>query len=252
MATPERSRPHPGPEEGVRHGRLSARPVGILRAASPPDPGVHPVAGRALLYVPPGPVSGAAPGAASGAVSGAVSGPRPLAVVLHGAGGTAEQALEWLVPAADELGALLLAPQAVSSTWDVIVGGYGADVSRIDAALEETFTRAAVDLVRVAVAGFSDGGSYALSLGLANGDLFHAVLAFSPGFMAPMIRHGRPRVFVSHGTSDRVLPIDGCSRRLVPELRESGYEVTYEEFAGGHQIPPRVAEEAARWWLAPG
>ncbi|MFI7029977.1 alpha/beta hydrolase [Microbispora rosea] len=234
MGTPERSRPHPGPEEGVRHGRLSARPVAVARTASSPEPGVHRLDGRALLSVPP---AGAA-------------GPLPLAVVLHGAGGTAEQALEWLLPQASDLGVLLLAPQAVSATWDVIVGGYGADVSRIDAALEEAFSRTAVAVGEVAVAGFSDGASYALSLGLANGDLFQAVLAFSPGFMAPMIRHGRPRIFVSHGVSDRVLPIDECSRRLVPELRESGYEVTYEEFRGGHQVPPQTAAAAVRWWIS--
>ncbi len=234
MATPERSRPHPGPEEGVRHGRLSARPVAVPpQHASPLVPGLHRLGGRALFYVPPAPEPG----------------PSMLAVVLHGAGGAAEQALEWLLPQAEEFGVLLLAPQAVSATWDVIVGGYGADVSRIDAALEEAFSRAAVELDGVAVAGFSDGASYALSLGLANGDLFHAVLAFSPGFMAPMIRHGRPRIFVSHGVSDRVLPIDRCSRRLVPDLRESGYEVTYEEFRGGHQVPPQTAAAAVRWWI---
>ncbi|MEU8193936.1 hypothetical protein AB0C10_09170 [Microbispora amethystogenes] len=235
MTTPERSRPHAEPEEGVRHGRLSARPVAVLRAASPPEPGTHRLDGRALLHVPPG----------------LGAGPAPLAVVLHGAGGTAEQALEWLAPEAARLGVPLLAPQAVSATWDVIVGGYGADVSRIDATLEEAFARVAVELGGVAVAGFSDGASYALSLGLANGDLFHAVLAFSPGFMAPMIRHGRPRVFVSHGISDRVLPIDRCSRRLVPELRDGGYDVTYEEFRGGHRVPPEVAAAAVRWWRNP-
>ncbi|MFG1865931.1 alpha/beta hydrolase [Microbispora bryophytorum] len=235
MDTPERSRPHPAPEEGVRHGRLSARPVAVPpQHAEPLVPGLHRLGGRALLYVP----SARGPG------------PSSLAVVLHGAGGAAEEALEWLLPQAEESGVLLLAPQAVSATWDMIVGGYGADVSRVDAALEEVFSRAAVGLDGVAVAGFSDGASYALSLGLANGDLFHAVLAFSPGFMAPMIRHGRPRIFVSHGVSDRVLPIDECSRRLVPELRESGYEVTYEEFRGGHQVPPQTAAAAVRWWIS--
>ena len=64
----------------------------------------------------------------------------------------------------------------------------------------------------VTVCGFSDGASYALSIGLANGDLFGHVLAWSPGFVAPPEFVGRPRVFVSHGTDDRVLPIDRCSR----------------------------------------
>lgn len=66
-----------------------------------------------------------------------------------------------------------------------------------------------------------------------------------------MIRHGRPRVFVSHGTSDRVLPIARCGRRLVPELRDAGYDVTYEEFRGGHRVPPEVAAAAVRWWRNP-
>ena len=30
--------------------------------------------------------------------------------------------------------------------------------------------------------------------------------------------HGRPRFFVSHGTSDQILPIDQCSRVIVPRL----------------------------------
>ena len=58
------------------------------------------------------------------------------------------------------------------------------------------------------------GASYALSVGLTNGDLFSDILAFSPGFMAPAVRHGAPNIFISHGTQDTVLPIDRCSRRI--------------------------------------
>jgi predicted esterase len=51
-------------------------------------------------------------------------------------------------------------------------------------------------------------------------------------------------VFVSHGTRDDVLPIDRTSRRIVPALRDDGYDVTYREFDGGHVVPPEVAREA--------
>ncbi len=53
---------------------------------------------------------------------------------------------------------------------------------------------------------------------------------------------------VSHGTADPVLPIDACSRQLVPALVEAGYAVTYEEFDGGHTVPPVVADKAFAWW----
>jgi phospholipase/carboxylesterase len=104
-----------------------------------------------------------------------------------------------------------------------------------------------VDPARVAVGGFSDGATYAISIGLINGDLFRRVIAFSPGFVVDGASHGTPRFFVSHGTVDRILPIDQCSRVIVPALRRHGYEVNFKEFDGGHTVPPDIAAEAMRW-----
>jgi phospholipase/carboxylesterase len=106
-----------------------------------------------------------------------------------------------------------------------------------------------VDPERVAVGGFSDGASYALSIGLNNGGLFRHVLAFSPGFAAPTRHEGRPRVFVSHGVDDRVLPIDPCSRRLVPMLRGGGLRRGLREFDGGHVVPPEMISAALARFL---
>ena len=100
---------------------------------------------------------------------------------------------------------------------------------------------------RVAIGGFSDGASYALSLGLANGDLFTHVIAFSPGFITPAPPAGRPPIFVSHGTEDQVLGIDVTSRRIVPRLKSAGYTVTYREFTGPHTVPTPIAREALEW-----
>jgi hypothetical protein len=44
--------------------------------------------------------------------------------------------------------------------------------------------RRGVLLVRPPVGGFSDGGTYALSLGVGNGEPFRAIIAFSPGYTA--------------------------------------------------------------------
>ena len=120
----------------------------------------------------------------------------------------------------------------------------------IDQALEEAFSHCAVDPERLAVGGFSDGASYALSLGITNGDLFGYILAFSPGFMAPAAQVGSPRVFISHGTHDTVLAIDRCSRRIVARLERVGYDVRYREFDGGHLVPPGIAREATDWFVA--
>jgi phospholipase/carboxylesterase len=210
-------------------GRLKSRPSPL-----PHDPelpaGVHLLGPGALLAVPP-----------TEAV------PRPLLIFFHGAGGTAQQSVAAAGDRAAAHGVLLLAPTSVGTTWDLMAGGLGRDVAVLDAALAEAAERTAVS--RVAVGGFSDGASYALSLGLGNGDLFSHLLAFSPGFAVPAGQVGRPRIYVSHGVADRVLPIDPCSRRLVPRLRGAGYDVTYEEFDGGHVVTAGLVTAGLAWWL---
>lgn len=117
----------------------------------------------------------------------------------------------------------------------------------INRALERIFTIVSVDPRRIAVGGFSVGASYALALGLANGDLFSNVVAFSPGFAPPVPRIGKPRAFISHGDADSGLPIDRTSRRVVPALRAEGCDVTYREFQGPHTVPPPIVQEAVDW-----
>jgi predicted esterase len=173
--------------------------------------------------------------------------PRPLLVFFHGAGGTAAQSVALVGDPATARDALVLAPSSVGSTWDLVAGGLGRDVAVLDAALEQVFARQPV--TGVAFGGFSDGASYALSLGLANGDLAEAVLAFSPGFAAPPRLTGRPRVWISHGTGDRVLPVARCGRRLARELSDGGYDVRYEEFDGGHVVRPEDVTAALTTWL---
>lgn len=175
--------------------------------------------------------------------------PAPFVLSLHGAGGNELSGLYPLQVRADEFGFILLSPASRGRTWDVILGGFGPDIAFLDRALAATFERCAVNPVRIAVSGFSDGASYALSLGITNGDLFPNILAFSPGFAAPGHQQGEPRIFVSHGTRDEVLRIDYTSRRVVPVLQDSGYEVRYREFNGPHTVPDEIAREAVEWFL---
>lgn len=171
----------------------------------------------------------------------------PLLLYLHGATQTGERSLRRIGPAASEAGVVVVAPDSRGTTWDAIRGDFSEDVAYLNRVLEHVFARVDVDPARLAIGGFSDGASYALSLGLANGDLFPRIVAGSPGFIVQAPAHGRPRVFVSHGTADQILPIDRCSRVIVPRLRSMGYEVTYREFEGRHELPPDLAGEAIGW-----
>ncbi len=246
----------------VAAGSLAASVLtGCVRGATTPDPGdprlsarpaaptVTPTIGVAtplglggtrdgILYVPTGYVGDT---------------PVPLLVALHGAGGSGAM-WESYHARAEQRGLALLAPDSRGSTWDfVATGTFGADVAFLDQALRYTFERCRVDPERIALAGFSDGASYTLCLGPSNGDLFSHLVAYSPGFAVavdPIV--GKPRIYVSHGTADPVLPVATTRDHIVPTLRNAGYDVTFDEFAGGHQVPAAVSEAALDWFLATG
>jgi len=173
----------------------------------------------------------------------------PLVLMFHGAGSTSLN-VSYTFPIADDLGVIVLAPDSRDeATWDMLLHGFGDDVEFIGAALRDTYARCNVDRQRMAIAGHSDGASYALSLGLGTGDTFGRIMAFSPGVMTPAEVHGKPKIFISHGVSDPVMPIDVTSRRFVARLKKLGYDVTFREYEGRHGVPPAVVREGFEWFL---
>ena len=225
----------PTPPTSTGDATLTARPTA---ATDPLQPGRHELEFSGLrdgfIYVPAGLDT---------------EQPAPLLVLLHGATGDADN-WEGAFSLADSLGVVFMAPDARSQTWDLIrFGAYGPDVAFIDAALEESFRQVTVDPTRIGLAGFSDGASYALSLGLSNGDLFTHIVAWSPGFSAPAREVGLPGVFVSHGSQDGILSVQTTRDLIVPTLQQAGYSVRYEEFVGGHEIPAAISRQAFDWFL---
>lgn len=184
--------------------------------------------------------------------------PLPLVILLHPAGGNPGR---WFssshkeipgsfAPRADAGQFIILAPASPEATWGVGPRAWGGDVNSINRAIAAAFSRCAIDRKRIAIGGFSDGASYALSLGLANGDRIKAVVAFSPGFIVKAVGRGRPGLFISHGREDFILPIDSASRLFVRQLQKNGYRIDYHEFDGGHQIPATICEQAISWLVA--
>lgn len=173
--------------------------------------------------------------------------PVPLVLALHGATQSSQMPVRRFTAAADELGLAFVAPDSRLGTWDAIaLREFGVDRDFIDRALATACDRVSVDPRRIGIAGFSDGATYALALGRANGDLFRGVAAFSPGFLIDVEEVGRPPIFISHGTSDSILPIEQTSRVLVPVLQRAAYKVDYREFDGDHEVPPGMAVSGLR------
>jgi phospholipase/carboxylesterase len=173
----------------------------------------------------------------------------PLILMLHGARGSS--GLEAFCEHAARRGIVVAVPASTGQTWDAIEsrGRFGSDVQVLDRALRLVFRSVAVDPKHIAIAGFSDGASYALSIGLANGDLFTHIIAYSAGGLVPSTLVRRPSLFITHGIGDLILPITSSSRVIVPTLRKAGYRVEYEEFDGGHTMPRHLVEKSFDWFL---
>jgi phospholipase/carboxylesterase len=173
----------------------------------------------------------------------------PLMVMLHGAGNTS-RSTAYAFPLADELGIILVAPDSRDErTWDGVLRNWGPDLEFIAKALRLAYDRYNIDRRHVGVGGFSDGASYALSLGISYGDQFGKIISMSPGVMQPIAARGKPKIFISHGTTDQVMPIDDTSRKFVPKLKTLGYDVTYREYEGRHAPSPAIVREAFEWFL---
>jgi predicted esterase len=240
----------PLPAEAATSPVLAARPS----ASAPGLPsGRTALSHGAVVYVP-------AP---------AANAPMPLVVVLHGAGGHADGFLERFIADADRIGFVLLALQSKGATWDLVPsrdrsGGplamksgptprFGPDVARIDTVLGELFARARIDPRRTVLLGFSDGASYALSLGLANPRVFASIVALSPGFVVipPMLAPSQ-RIFIAHGLRDQVLPFQVAKKDIAGLIRSNRLNPIFRPFDGDHRIDEGALADGLAYALGSG
>lgn len=187
--------------------------------------------------------------------------PAPLLVLLHGSDSRAGDILPTFIPAAERHGMVVLAPECVDDNWDMIVSmrrqsrrarpsaHFGPDIKRMDAALAALFARVAIDPRRIALAGFSDGASYALAVGPANPQLFRTVIAFSPGFaLFPEDGAGTVPIFLAHGRQDRTLPF-ARTEQLAAFLAANGVPHRFYPFDGDHVLKAPAMRAAMDYFL---
>ena len=178
--------------------------------------------------------------------------PSPLIVLLHGAGGDARPFLDEFKRDADQRGIILLSVQSFGRTWALRQpSDKEADVVNIETAMDALSSTTPVDRSRVIVMGFSDGASYALSIGMAYPKLFRTIVAFSPGYaFAPVRLDTTQRIFITHSRRDRVLPANN-TRQIVEALERAGYAPEMHWFSGGHEIDPDLKKAAFDFAVSP-
>jgi predicted esterase len=192
----------------------------------------------------------------------------PLLAVLHGAGRREELLMKAYRDEAERRQALFLVPRSFGMTWDLIVAAtQGAeavaasgapsprpDLDFFEYAYDLIFRRYPVDARRLGLIGYSDGASYALSVGLSNPELFRAVMGWAAGFVAienaaaaPGVP--RPHVLVEYGTHDELFPFEQVAVPMRQQLEAFGCNVTFRVDEGGRHWPSGSFQQEALDWF---
>jgi phospholipase/carboxylesterase len=182
--------------------------------------------------------------------------PAPLVVALHGGSGHGRDFLWSWLREARARGVLLLSPTALDRTWS-IMGGEDVDAPRLQAAVEDVASRYHVDRTRVLLTGMSDGATYALLCGLADGMPF-THLAPACGVLHPFllargdIQHARGRpIYLVHGALDWMFPVQ-TARMSRDALEMAGARVVYREIEDlSHTYPRDENPRILDWLLGP-
>jgi phospholipase/carboxylesterase len=178
----------------------------------------------------------------------------PLLVVLHGYGGCAPEFIDLWREVASQTGCILAAPQGEACTAEGVGWGWGASGElAVRRSIDELLKLVHVDASRIWLAGFSQGGVLAGTLGLRYPRVFRGValigtplderhldpiLLNAPGALAGL------RVYIGRGELE---PNPSAARETADRLRVLGCDVRFLEYPGiGHSLPEPMTSELRR------
>lgn len=145
-----------------------------------------------------------------------ISGARPAVIFIHGWRSSSRNVIriDALRRFADQIGAMLIAPQGIETTWSYPGSPLQArdEFAYFDALREDVIARHNVDPNRILVSGFSMGASMAWNLACRRGEDYWGFVTFSGAFWEPApARCAAParRLIHFHGDADTMVPIEG-------------------------------------------
>lgn len=179
--------------------------------------------------------------------------PLPLVLFLHGAGerGSDLEILKKhgppkLLASGQSIPAIVVSPQSPSGSW------WNDQVDALVALLDEIEAEYNVDPDRIYVTGLSMGGYGTWALLAEQPERFAAAMPICGGGMAAMTRRlSEVPIWIFHGDSDSVVPVDE-SQRMSAALGRAGSEVARLTLYPGvnHDSWTRTYDDPAVWqWL---
>ncbi len=175
----------------------------------------------------------------------------PLVMALHGGSGNGRGFLWRWLRDARSLGAILVAPTAVASTWALM--GEDADTANLARILDSVRGRFNIDPQKLLLTGMSDGGTFSYVTGLERASPFTHLAPVAATFhplMAEMADAERLRglpIHIVHGALDWMFPVQ-TARQTRDVLTAAGADVTYREIDNlSHCYPNEMNAPILKW-----
>jgi len=179
----------------------------------------------------------------------------PLVMALHGGSGNGGAFLWSWLRAARTRGAILAAPTALGSTWDL--RDPEQDSTNIEAILAHVQESWTTDPARLLLTGMSDGGTFALLSGLSDTSPFTHLAPAATGFHPMLLEMVEPArlsglpVYLTHGALDWMFDV-GRARGVARALAAAGAKIVYREIDDlSHTYPRDENPRILDWLLTP-
>lgn len=171
----------------------------------------------------------------------------PLVVALHGGYGHGRDFIWTWLREARSRGFVVFAPTSQGMTWSI--DHVDADGTLLSRHLERVCARVHIDRSRILLTGMSDGGTFALALGLSANGVYPAIAPVSAAL--PPFDPGRAkskRILWVHGTQDWIFP----AQRTVQScryLQQAGADIKLQMMKDLSHAYPREANAAILDWF---
>jgi phospholipase/carboxylesterase len=174
----------------------------------------------------------------------------PLIVALHGGYGHGRDFIWAWLREARSRGYVLLAPTSLGKTWSIV--NVVVDGLPLNQHLEEVCSRLSIDRSRILLTGMSDGGTFALALGISPNYSYQSIATVSCTLPPVEMRYAKGKhIMWVHGTQDWMFPINRTVQAC-KDLSRSGADIKLKVVSDLSHAYPREENGTILKWFEDG